>query len=245
MDMPMIEVNNVSMRFNQFKERVDSLKEYLIRIVRRNLKTTEFWALKEISFTIGRGESWGLIGVNGSGKSTLLKLIASVLKPTEGSVVVNGTIAPMIELGAGFDIDLTARENIYLNGAFLGFSRRQMAQHFDDIVDFSELHDFLDIPIKNYSSGMLARLGFSIATVVDPDILLIDEILSVGDLKFQKKCEGRIQEMIDSQATILFVSHSIEQILTICDKVIWLDQGRIRLCGDAQYVCDEYVRNML
>ena len=186
------------------------------------------------------GDFYGLVGLNGSGKSTLLKTIAGVLKPTKGSVTVGGTIAPLIELGAGFDMDLTARENIYLNGAVLGFSKKFMDEHFQEIVDFSELHNFLDVPLKNYSSGMVARIAFAIATVTDPDILIADEVLAVGDYTFQQKCEKRMKQLIDNGTTVLFVSHSIEQVKSLCNKATWLEHGKIIMSGDAQTVCDEY-----
>ena len=212
MDQKVIEVENLSIRYNKSSERVDNIKEYIIRRLKGQMKFEEFWALKDISFSIGKGETVGIIGLNGSGKSTLLKVIAGVLRPAKGQVRVRGTVAPLIELGAGFDPDLSARENIFLNGAVLGYSRKQMQNLFEEIVDFSELRDFLDVPVKNYSSGMQARLGFSIATAIIPDVLIVDEVLGVGDHKFQKKCHKRMQEIIASGATVLFVSH--KQCLT-------------------------------
>ena len=191
-----IKVDHVSMKFNLSSEKVDNFKEYLIKRIKNNLKYDEFWALTDVDFEVKRGESVALIGLNGCGKSTMLKVIAGVLKPTKGSVSVGGTIAPMIELGAGFDMDLTARENVYLNGAILGYNRAQMNEYYDDLVEFSELEEFMDVPIKNFSSGMLARLAFSIATIGKPDILIVDEVLSVGDFRFQEKCEKRIQGMM-------------------------------------------------
>ena len=187
------------------------------------------------------GDFYGLVGLNGSGKSTLLKTIAGVLKPTKGSVTVRGTIAPLIELGAGFDMDLTARENIYLNGAVLGFSKKFMDEHFQEIVDFSELHNFLDVPLKNYSSGMVARIAFAIATVTDPDILIADEVLAVGDYTFQQKCEKRMKELIDNGTTVIFVSHSIEQVKSLCNKATWLEHGKVIMTGAAEEVCNEYM----
>ncbi|MBR5521491.1 MAG: ABC transporter ATP-binding protein [Oscillospiraceae bacterium] len=237
---PIISVNNVSMRFNLATEKVDSLKEYFIKLTKGSLKFEEFWALKDVSIDVMPGDFYGLVGLNGSGKSTLLKTIAGVLKPTKGSVTVGGTIAPLIELGAGFDMDLTARENIYLNGAVLGFSKKFMDEHFQEIVDFSELHNFLDVPLKNYSSGMVARIAFAIATVTDPDILIADEVLAVGDYTFQQKCEKRMKQLIDNGTTVLFVSHSIEQVKSLCNKATWLEHGKIIMSGDAQTVCDEY-----
>ncbi len=237
---PIISVKNVSMRFNLATEKVDSLKEYFIKLTKGSLKFEEFWALNDVSIDVMPGDFYGLVGLNGSGKSTLLKTIAGVLKPTKGSVTVRGTIAPLIELGAGFDMDLTARENIYLNGAVLGFSKKFMDEHFQEIVDFSELHNFLDVPLKNYSSGMVARIAFAIATVTDPDILIADEVLAVGDYTFQQKCEKRMKQLIDNGTTVLFVSHSIEQVKSLCNKATWLEHGKIIMSGDAQTVCDEY-----
>ena len=193
-----------------------------------------------MSFDVQKGDSVGLVGFNGSGKSTMLKIIAGVLKPTTGTVTVRGTVAPLIELGAGFDFDLTARENIYLNGAILGYSRKMMDEHYKDIVDFSELKDFMDVPLKNYSSGMVARLAFAIATIGMPDILIVDEVLAVGDFKFQQKCENRIQNMRDNGTTILFVSHSIEQVEALCNKAVWINKGEVKMIGSAQEVCAEY-----
>ncbi len=235
-----IEINNVSMMFNLSEEKVDSLKEYVIKLLKKQLMFQEFWALKNISFQIKKGESLGLIGLNGSGKSTLLKIIAGVLKATEGTVTVNGSIAPLIELGAGFDMDLSARENIFLNGAILGYSRKQINEKFEEIVDFAELWDFIDVPVKNFSSGMLARLGFSIATISQPDILIVDEILSVGDLAFQKKCEKKIAKMIENDTTIILVSHSMPQIREVCKKVIWLEKGEILKAGEVDEIATLY-----
>mgnify|MGYP002600694093 FL=1 len=201
----------------------------------------EFRALNDVSFEVKKGEAWGIIGTNGSGKSTLLKLICGILKPYKGKVLINGSIAPLIELGAGFDGDLTARENIFLNGAVLGYDKQFMEQHFDEIVDFAELWDFLDMPIKNYSSGMAARLGFAIATVVRPDILICDEVLSVGDYAFQQKCEQRMSDMRKNGTTLLYVSHSIESVKSVCDHALWLDKGTVRMIGDVETVGDAYM----
>lgn len=236
----MVSVKNVSMRFNLAKERLDSLKEYFLKLAHGGVHFEEFWALKDVSLDIMPGDIYGLVGLNGSGKSTLLKTIAGVLKPTKGSVTVNGTIAPLIELGAGFDMDLTARENIYLNGAVLGYSKKFMDEHFQDIVDFSELEGFLDVPLKNYSSGMVARIAFAIATTTKPDILIADEVLSVGDYTFQQKCENRMRELMSGGTTVILVSHSIEQVRRMCNKATWLEKGVAVMTGDTQTVCDAY-----
>ena len=236
----MVSVDNVGIRFNLAKERVDSLKEYFLKFTKGTLKFEEFWALDGVSLDIERGDFYGLVGINGSGKSTLLKAVAGVFKPTRGKITVNGTIAPLIELGAGFDMDLTARENIFLNGAVLGFSKEHMLAKFDEIVEFSELQDFLDVPLKNYSSGMVARIAFAIATATRPDILIADEILAVGDYAFQEKCEKRMQELLDAGTTVIFVSHSIEQVKRMCNKATWIEKGKVIMTGDAQTVCDAY-----
>lgn len=236
----MVKVDNVGIRFNLAKERVDSLKEYFLKFSKGTLKFEEFWALDGVSLEIEKGDFYGLVGINGSGKSTLLKAVAGVFKPTRGKITVNGTIAPLIELGAGFDMDLTARENIFLNGAVLGFSKDHMMEKFDDIVDFSELHEFLDVPLKNYSSGMVARIAFAIATATKPDILIADEILAVGDYAFQEKCEKRMQELLDAGTTVIFVSHSIEQVKRMCNKATWIEKGKVIMTGDAETVCDAY-----
>ena len=237
-----IKVDHVSMKFNLSSEKVDNFKEYLIKRIKNNLKYDEFWALTDVDFEVKRGESVALIGLNGCGKSTMLKVIAGVLKPTKGSVSVGGTIAPMIELGAGFDMDLTARENVYLNGAILGYNRAQMNEYYDDLVEFSELEEFMDVPIKNFSSGMLARLAFSIATIGKPDILIVDEVLSVGDFRFQEKCEKRIHGMMSKDTTILFVSHSIDQVKKICNRAIWIEKGKIREDGTSEEVGSHFER---
>lgn len=242
----MIKVNNVSMRFNLGVEKNFSLKQFFIDFFAHKKKEkTEFWALSDVSFDVEKGEVVGFIGNNGAGKSTLLKIIAGVMKPTEGNVEIYGNICPMIELGAGFDMDLTARENIFLNGAVLGYSRNFLNSKFNEIVDFSELKDFLDVPVKNFSSGMVARLAFSIATIVDPEILIVDEILSVGDIAFQKKSENKMKSMINGGTTVLFVSHSIEQIEKLCDKVIWLDHGKIKMIGSTKEICQKYYDNQI
>lgn len=241
MDQKMIEVENLSIKFNKSTERVDNIKEYIIRKIKGQMNYEEFWALDGVSFCVSKGETVGIIGLNGSGKSTLLKVIAGVLKPANGMVCVHGSVAPLIELGAGFDPDLSARENIFLNGAVLGHSRKEMKELFEEIVEFSELRDFLDVPVKNFSSGMQARLGFSIATSVIPDVLIVDEVLGVGDHKFQKKCYRRMQEIIASGATVLFVSHSIEQVKAICNRAIWVEHGKIVMDGEVNEVCNYYM----
>ena len=237
---PIIQVNDVSMRFNLAKEKSESLKEYFLQIAHGKLKFDEFYALKNVSLDVQPGDFYGLIGLNGSGKSTLLKVISGVYKPTSGSCTVRGTIAPLIELGAGFDMDLTARENIFLNGAVLGVTPKYIREQFDEIVEFSELHDFLDVPLKNYSSGMVARIAFAIATITKPDILIADEILSVGDFLFQQKCEDRMQKLMSGGTTVILVSHSIEQIERMCNKVAWLEHGRIKMNGPTEEVCAAY-----
>lgn len=238
-----ITVDHVSMRFNLSSEKFDSFKEYVIKSIKRQVSYDEFWALNDVSFEVNRGDSVGLIGLNGSGKSTMLKTIAGVYKPTKGSVTVRGNIAPLIELGAGFDMDLTARENVFLNGALLGYSRKEMEREYDEIVEFSELKDFMNVPVKNFSSGMISRLAFAIATVGIPDILIVDEVLSVGDFHFQEKCEKRIFNMMEKGTTILFVSHSIQQVKRICNKIVWLDHGNLKMLGSTQEVCDIYERS--
>lgn len=238
-----IEVSDATVRFNMANQQVNNLKEYLIKLVKKELMFQEFLALQDISWEVKAGESWGIIGTNGAGKSTLLKLICGILKPYKGYVHVAGSIAPLIELGAGFDGELTARENIVLNGTLMGHSERFMLEHMDEIVDFAELRDFLDMPIKNYSSGMAARLGFAVATMVKPDILICDEVLSVGDYKFQEKCEKRMQEMLSGGTTLLYVSHSIDSVLKICDHALWLQKGQIVKQGIAGSICEEYMNS--
>ncbi len=235
-----VELRDIEMHFNMSKEKLESLKEYFLKLVQRKLRFEDFTALDGISFDIPKGDVFGIVGLNGCGKSTTLKIISGILKPTKGTVKTDGVIAPLIELGAGFDMELTARENIYLNGSVLGFSKKFMDSKFDDIVDFSEMRDFLDVPMKNYSSGMVARIGFAIATVTTPDILIVDEILAVGDFLFQQKCEDRISAMIKDDTTVIIVSHSIEQIERLCKHCVWLEKGKIKMIGEAQEVCDAY-----
>lgn len=236
-----IDLKDVTVRFNKASENINNLKEYFVKLVKRELMFEEFLVLQNIDLEVKKGEAWGIVGTNGSGKSTLLKLICGIFKPYKGSVQVEGRVAPLIELEAGFDEDLTARENIFLNGAILGYNRKDMQKHFDEIVEFSGLGDFLDIPIKNYSSGMAARLGFSIATAVDPDILICDEVLAVGDYLFQKKCEKKMNELRDKGATLLYVSHAIESVKDVCDHALWLSEGKIFMKGSVDTVCDSYM----
>lgn len=240
----MIEVKNISMKFNLGIEKGFSLKQGFVDMFKKKEKiNNDFWALKNVNFDVEKGEVVGFVGSNGAGKSTLLKVIAGVMKPTKGKVSVYGNICPMIELGAGFDSQLTARENIYLNGAVMGYSKEFINSKFDEIVSFSELSEFLDVPIQNFSSGMIARLAFSIATVVDPEILIVDEILSVGDIAFQKKSEEKMLNMINGGTTVLFVSHSIDQIRNMCNKVVWIEKGEVQAIGGKE-VCDKYIEFM-
>ena len=235
-----LEVNDVSIKFNLSKEKLDSLKEYVIKLLKRQIKYDEFWALQNVSFTLNKGDRLGILGLNGAGKSTLLKVIAGVYKPTAGTVKKYGKIAPMLELGAGFDPQYTGRENIFLYGAVLGFSKEFLKSKYDEIVAFSELEKFIDVPLKNYSSGMRARLGFSIATIVEPEILILDEVLSVGDAKFRKKSEARIMSMFDKGVTVLFVSHSLEQVKRLCNKAIILEHGKLVASGEVEEVAKIY-----
>ena len=238
---PMIVVDHVDMVFNIANEQLNSLKEYFIKAMKRELFFREFKALQDISVTVNRGDVYGIVGTNGSGKSTLLKIVAGVLEPTRGTCTINGSIAPLIELGAGFDPELTARENVYLNGSLLGYSRQFVDEHFDSIIDFAEIRDFVDMPLKNYSSGMTARIAFAIATATVPDILVVDEALSVGDFLFQEKCERRINELVnDYGTTLLFVSHSIDQVERVCQKALWIEKGIMRMNGDVKEVCEAY-----
>lgn len=236
----MIKADNVSLCYRMSFDRVLSIKEYLVQLIKGKLRYHEFWALRDVSFEVNKGEVLGIVGNNGAGKSTLLKIISGILKPTEGSVQVFGNVVPMLELGSGFDFDLTGRENIFLNGAILGYSERFLKEKYDEIVAFSELGQFIDVPLRNYSSGMVMRLAFSVATVVNPDILIVDEILAVGDATFQAKSRARMMELMSGGTTVLFVSHSIEQIRGMCDKVIWLDHGHMKMIGDTKTVCDAY-----
>lgn len=241
----MIKIKNVSMKFNLGIENDNSLKMMFIRFFnfKKRKKQEYFWALKDIDFHIEKGEVVGVIGINGAGKSTLLKVVSGVYKPTTGEVIVNGKISPMIELGAGFDADLTARENIYLNGAILGYDKEFLDEKFNEIVQFAEVKEFLDVPVKNFSSGMVAKLAFSISTIVNPQVLIVDEILSVGDLKFQEKSKNKMMSMITGGTTVLYVSHSLEAIKNLCSKVIWLDHGKIVMFGETNEVCEAYYKS--
>jgi len=244
-DNIVIRVENVGMRFNLSKERIDNLKEYFIKFLKRKISSKEFWALKNISFEVKKGERWGIVGLNGSGKSTLLKIVSGVMKPTEGSCKIEGKLVPLLELGAGFDPNYTGRENIFLNGAMLGFSKEFLEEKYEEIVEFSGVKKFIDVPLKNYSSGMRARLGFSIATMVKPEILILDEVLSVGDAKFREKSEKKILSLFDQGITVLFVSHSAEQVKRICNKAIWLEDGKIIMKGNANDVCYAYALSVI
>ena len=241
MSRPIIQVENISMQFYMASEKVDNLKEYFVKNIKGHISYDSLWALRHVSFEMQKGESVALVGLNGSGKSTFLKILAGVLRQTEGKVVVNGSVAPLIELGAGFDIDLTAKENIWLNGAILGYSRAVMKEHYEEIVDFSGLEEFMDTPIKNFSSGMLARLAFSVMTFGTPDILIVDEVLSVGDFTFQEKCKRRIREMQEKGTAILLVSHNIEQVREVCSRAVWLEKGQVKMDGPCEEVTREYL----
>ena len=240
MEKNALELSHIGMRFNLSKEKTDTLKDYVIKFFRRELKYNEFWALKDVSFSVEKGDRVGILGLNGAGKSTLLKVIAGVFKPTEGTLKKRGKVAPLIELGAGFEKEYTGAENIYLNGALLGYSREFIQEKYDEIIKFSELGEFIDVPVKNYSSGMRARLGFSIATMVSPEILILDEVLSVGDAKFRKKSEKKIMDMFDDGVTVLFVSHSLEQVRRLCNKAMILDHGKLIAYGDIKEIADYY-----
>ena len=240
MTKPMIEVDHVTMRFRMNNDKILSLKEFVTTALRGKLEYQDFTALEDVSFTVEKGETLGLIGRNGAGKSTMLKVISGILKPTEGSVQCYGNVVPMLELGSGFDFDLTGRENIFLNGAILGYSEEFLKEKYEEIMEFSDLGEFINVPIRNYSSGMLARLAFSVATMVHPDILIVDEILSVGDAQFQEKSKARMLELMSGGTTVLFVSHSIDQIREMCSQVLRLEHGKVRMLGDTEEVCDAY-----
>ncbi|MCL2763717.1 MAG: ABC transporter ATP-binding protein [Treponema sp.] len=240
MSETVIKVENATVRFNMTSEKVDNIKEYFIKFIKRQLRYNELIALNNVSFDVKKGESWGIIGRNGAGKSTLLRVICSIISPNKGNVHVNGTISPMLELGAGFDANLSARENVFLEGSLLGRSRDYMKEHYNEIVEFSELADFMEMPVKNYSSGMRARIAFSIATAVKPKILIVDEVLAVGDTAFRRKCEDRIQKMLEGEVTLLLVSHNSAQIEKLCNKALWLRDGEVVMTGDSKEVCAAY-----
>ncbi len=236
-----IEANNLSVEFKLYNDKINSLKEFVTATLQGKLKYEKFRALSNVSFSVKRGEVLGIIGRNGAGKSTLLKIISGIIKPTEGTIITRGNIVPMLELGSGFDFDLTGRENVFLNGAILGYSKEFLSDKIEEILEFSELGRFIDVPIRNYSSGMLARLAFSIATVVNPEILIVDEILSVGDENFQNKSRARMMELMSGGTTVLFVSHSLDQIREMCDRVVWLEKGQVKMLGKTDQVCDSYL----
>ena len=238
--MSMIKVDNVSVCYKTMYDRASGLKEFIVSLLKRKNKYEEFWALRDVSFEVKQGETLGLIGHNGAGKSTMLKVISRIIKPTGGSITVRGNVVPMLELGSGFDFDLTGRENIFLNGAILGYSKAFLEEKYDEIVEFSELGQFSDLPIRNYSSGMIMRLAFSIASVVNPEILIVDEILAVGDDNFQQKSRARMMELMSGGTTVLFVSHSLDQIREMCDRVVWLEHGQVKAIGPADEICDMY-----
>ena len=236
----MIKANHVSVSYRMSHDKIKSIKEYLVALIKRKIAYEEFHALKDVSFEIKKGEVVGIVGNNGAGKSTLLKVISGILCPTKGDVELSGNVVPMLELGSGFDFDLTGRENVFLNGAILGYSEAFLKSKYDEIVEFSELGEFIDIPVRNYSSGMVMRLAFSIASMVSPDILIVDEILAVGDAAFQEKSYARMMELMSHGTTVLLVSHNLDQIRGLCDRVIWLDHGNVVQIGDTQPVCDAY-----
>lgn len=237
---PMIEVNDVSIRFRMSNDRINSIKEYLVQLVKGKIKYTEFEALKNVSFDVKKGEVVGLVGNNGAGKSTILKVISGILKPSDGNVIVRGNVAPMLELGSGFDMDMTGRENIFLNGAILGYSEEFLKEKYNEIVAFSEIGQFIDVPLRNYSSGMIARLAFSVATIVTPEILIVDEVLSVGDAAFQEKSRRKMEELMSGGTTVLFVSHNLSEIREICNRVVWLEHGQVKMFDETKKVCDAY-----
>lgn len=237
-----IEIDNVSLRYNKPSEKIGTLKEFFVRLVKGKLRYSKFWVLNDISVNVKKGESLALIGVNGCGKTTLLKTIAGILEPTKGEVRIAGSIAPLINLGAGFDFEATAKENIFLNGAILGYSKKQMQEKYNSIVEFSELKDFMNTPIKNFSSGMLTRLGFSIAVDVQPDILLVDEVLAVGDMSFRQKCQNKIEEMLKNGTTLVYVSHNMEEVTRLCKHALWLKDNHMHMYGEAKEVVEKYLQ---
>ena len=238
--MPIVSVKNISLKFKMEQNRANSLKEFCVRWLKRDLKSEDFWALTDVSFDVEKGDVIGIIGHNGAGKSTLLKVISGIMKPTKGTIEAHGNIVPMLELGSGFDMELSGRENIYLNGAILGYSEEFLNEKYDGIVAFSELGNFIEAPLRTYSSGMLARLAFSVACIVEPEILIVDEILSVGDADFQEKSRARMMDLMTGGTTVFFVSHSLKQIREMCNKVVWLEHGKIQAVGKTGEICDKY-----
>lgn len=238
--MPIVSVKNISLKFKMEQNRANSLKEFCVRWLKRDLKSEDFWALTDVSFDVEKGDVIGIIGHNGAGKSTLLKVISGIMKPTKGTIEAHGNIVPMLELGSGFDMELSGRENIYLNGAILGYSEEFLNEKYDEIVAFSELGNFIEAPLRTYSSGMLARLAFSVACIVEPEILIVDEILSVGDADFQEKSRARMMDLMTGGTTVFFVSHSLKQIREMCNKVVWLEHGKIQAVGKTEEICDKY-----
>lgn len=238
--MPIVSVKNISLKFKMEQNRANSLKEFCVRWLKRDLKSEDFWALTDVSFDVEKGDVIGIIGHNGAGKSTLLKVISGIMKPTKGTIEAHGNIVPMLELGSGFDMELSGRENIYLNGAILGYSEEFLNEKYDEIVAFSELGNFIEAPLRTYSSGMLARLAFSVACIVEPEILIVDEILSVGDVDFQEKSRARMMDLMTGGTTVFFVSHSLKQIRQMCNKVVWLEHGKIQAIGKTGEICDKY-----
>ncbi len=238
--MPIVSVKNISLKFKMEQNRANSLKEFCVRWLKRDLKSEDFWALTDVSFDVEKGDVIGIIGHNGAGKSTLLKVISGIMKPTKGTIEAHGNIVPMLELGSGFDMELSGRENIYLNGAILGYSEEFLNEKYDEIVAFSELGNFIEAPLRTYSSGMLARLAFSVACIVEPEILIVDEILSVGDADFQEKSRARMMDLMTGGTTVFFVSHSLKQIREMCNKVVWLEHGKIQAIGKTEEICNMY-----
>ena len=237
----LIEVDNVSLRYNKPTEKVGTLKEFVIRLFKGKLRYNAFWVLNDISVEVKKGESLALIGLNGCGKTTLLKTIAGILEPTKGEIRLGGTIAPLINLGAGFDMDSTAKENVFLNGAILGYSKKEMQEKYESIVEFAELKDFMNVPIKNFSSGMLSRLGFAIAVDVKPDILLVDEVLSVGDMNFRRKCQNKIEEMLKGGTTLVYVSHNMNEVTRLCKNALWIKDNHMHMYGPSEEVVKKYL----
>lgn len=244
MAQDIIQVNNITVRYKIANDRVSSLKEFVIKKIKKSITEKDFLALDNVSFTVEKGDVVGVVGRNGAGKSTLLKVVSGIQKPASGNIVLNGRVVPMLELGAGFDMELSGKENVYLNGAVLGYSKEFLDEKYNDILEFSELGDFINMPVRNYSSGMVARLAFSIASMVNPEILIVDEVLSVGDENFQRKSKNRMIELMSGGSTVLFVSHNVKQIEEICNKAVWLEHGKVVMTGPADKVCAEYQKSL-